>query len=645
VIFEYDEATRGFELQATYHVTDAIDAVLRGQPAQVDQSVIGRAAAERTSVQSPDLHDEPMGSLRGALAHEGYRAVLAVPLLREGTVVGALTVLRKVPGHFASATVQLLETFANQSVLAIQNARLYQELETKSQELEVASRAKSDFLANMSHELRTPLNAIIGYSEMLQEDAADLAPEEFVPDLQKIHTAGKYLLELINSVLDLSKVEAGKMELYLEQFEVADLVRDVTNIVQPLIAKNQNTLQVDVPADLGAMRADRTKLRQALFNLLSNAGKFTERGTVTLTAARETDGDGLGWLTFRVADTGIGMTPEQVSRLFQAFSQADAATTRKYGGSGLGLAISRHFCRLMGGDVTVESAAGEGTAFTVRIPAEVAPRPQPAPPRARPADAITSPVGAATVLVIDDDPTVGDLMRRFLAPDGVRVALATSGEEGLRLARELRPAAITLDVLMPGMDGWAVLAALKADPALADVPVIMLTMLDDRNLGYSLGAADFMTKPIDRDRLARLLQQHVLTPRARSVLIVDDDASARDVLRRTLESAGWSVAEADNGRAALERVASAPPALILLDLLMPDMDGFELLAALREHEDWRAIPVIVLTAKDLTADERQRLTANAQAIIQKGAYGREELLREIRDRVAGWTEAVGAAPA
>jgi CheY-like chemotaxis protein len=281
----------------------------------------------------------------------------------------------------------------------------------------------------------------------------------------------------------------------------------------------------------------------------------------------------------------------------------------------------------------------------VRIPAEVAPRPQPAPPRARPADAITSPVGAATVLVIDDDPTVGDLMRRFLAPDGVRVALATSGEEGLRLARELRPAAITLDVLMPGMDGWAVLAALKADPALADVPVIMLTMLDDRNLGYSLGAADFMTKPIDRDRLARLLQQHVLTPRARSVLIVDDDASARDVLRRTLESAGWSVAEADNGRAALERVASAPPALILLDLLMPDMDGFELLAALREHEDWRAIPVIVLTAKDLTADERQRLTANAQAIIQKGAYGREELLREIRDRVAGWTEAVGAAPA
>jgi CheY-like chemotaxis protein len=249
------------------------------------------------------------------------------------------------------------------------------------------------------------------------------------------------------------------------------------------------------------------------------------------------------------------------------------------------------------------------------------------------------------VLVIDDDPTVGDLMRRFLAPDGVRVALATSGEEGLRLARELRPAAITLDVLMPGMDGWAVLAALKADPALADVPVIMLTMLDDRNLGYSLGAADFMTKPIDRDRLARLLQQHVLTPRARSVLIVDDDASARDVLRRTLESAGWSVAEADNGRAALERVASAPPALILLDLLMPDMDGFELLAALREHEDWRAIPVIVLTAKDLTADERQRLTANAQAIIQKGAYGREELLREIRDRVAGWTEAVGAAPA
>src|SRR5579883_249380 len=643
VIFEYDAATRAFELQAIYRVSGALDAALRAERVQLGAGAVGRAAADRVSVQIADLQAEGGGRLRDVTTREGYRAILAVPLLREGEVVGALAALRKVAGHFAPSTVRLLETFANQSVLAIQNARLYQELEAKSRELEVASRAKSDFLANMSHELRTPLNAIIGYSEMLQEDAADLEPEDFVPDLEKIHTAGKYLLELINSVLDLSKVEAGKMELYLEQFAVAELIRDVTNIVQPLIAKNQNTLRVDLPPDLGVMRADRTKLRQTLFNLLSNAGKFTERGTITLTAARAAD-DGRDWLTFRVADTGIGMTPEQVGRLFQAFSQADAATTRKYGGSGLGLAISRHFCRLMGGDVTVESALGAGTTFTVRLPAEVPARPAAAPPPAVPAAPSGAPVGGTTVLVIDDDPTVADLMRRFLDPEGLQVAFAASGEEGLRLARELRPAAITLDVLMPGMDGWAVLAALKADAALTDVPVIMLTMLDDRSLGYSLGAADFMTKPIDRDRLARLLQQHVHASRARSVLIVDDDASARDVLRRTLEGAGWTVAEAGSGRAALAQVASAPPALILLDLLMPEMDGFELLAALRAHDEWRSIPVVVLTAKDLTADERQRLTEHAQAVMQKGAYSRDALLREVRERAAARTDVVGAAP-
>ena len=277
-----------------------------------------------------------------------------------------VVIRRKTDGEFPQAVVELLQTFANQSVLAIENARLFQQVQQTGRELEVASQHKSQFLANMSHELRTPLNAIIGYSEMLQEEADELGEEAFLPDLQRINSAGKHLLRLINDILDLSKIEAGRMDLYLETFSVPTLVRDVVSIVQPLVEKNANTLVVDCPGDVGPMHADQTKVRQALFNLMSNAAKFTDHGTISLTVQREPD----DWLTFAVSDTGIGMTEEQLGRLFEAFSQAEASTRSKYGGTGLGLAISRHFCRLMGGDLTVESAHGRGSTFTVRLPAQ-----------------------------------------------------------------------------------------------------------------------------------------------------------------------------------------------------------------------------------------------------------------------------------
>ena len=499
---------------------------------------------------------------------------------------------------------------------------------------EAATEAKSSFLANMSHELRTPLNAIIGYSEMLHEEAEDLGQEDFLPDLNNIHIAGKHLLSLINDVLDLSKIEAGKMEVFSEAFDVPTLIRDVVATIRPLIDKNANKLEVHCADDLGAIHADLTKVRQALFNLLSNASKFTEHGIITLEAAREMV-NGQPWISFRVHDTGIGMTPEQLSKLFQAFSQADASTTRQYGGTGLGLAISRKFCQMMGGDITVESVFGQGSTFTIQLPAEVVDIQVAQAPDTGDVPAYTEqvPENAPTVLVIDDDPAVRDLMHRFLCKEGIRMVAAADGKEGLRLAKEVHPDVITLDVLMPGMDGWAVLTALKTNPALADIPVVMITMTDEKQMGYALGVADYLTKPVDWKRLTTILHQYQREDATCCVLLVEDDARTREMLGTRLKKHGWPVVEAENGRIALARMTEALPDIILLDLMMPEMDGFQFLDELRANESWQAIPVIVITAKDLTEEDHRRLNGYVEGILQKGAYEPDALLREVRSAV------------
>jgi signal transduction histidine kinase/CheY-like chemotaxis protein len=489
-----------------------------------------------------------------------------------------------------------------------------------------ASQAKSDFLASMSHELRTPLNAIIGYSEILLEDSDDLVRPELRPDLEKIRGAGKHLLDLINDILDLSKIEAGKMDLFLESIDVAGLLADVSATVQPLMDKNGNMFEVHCGPDLGTARLDQTKVRQILLNLLSNAAKFTKQGRIMLTARRPTRGDD-DCLEFEVSDTGIGMTAEQMAKLYSAFSQADASTTRNYGGTGLGLAITKHFCLMLGGDVLVRSELGEGSTFVVTLPAVY-----PVADETRPPERAEGTAG--TVLVIDDERTTHNLLERELGARGYRVVHAAGGREGLRLAREMRPDAITLDIIMPELDGWAVLRELKADTDLRSIPVVLVTILGDREMGYALGAADYLTKPIDPDALLGALGRFHAGDGEIPVMVVDDDPMTREMLRRILSKRGWSVTEAADGSDALSGLGRTRPAVVLLDLMMPGMDGFEVLDAMRREATWRDIPVVVVTAKDLTAEEVTWLNQHAERVFQKGAYKRSELVGTIHEMIA-----------
>lgn len=427
------------------------------------------------------------------------------------------TVLQSTNGELKTRTQELEEE-------VFQRKQAQEELLKAKHLAEEANRAKSTFLANMSHELRTPLNAIIGYSEMLEEETLDSGKIENVQDLKKIQAAGKHLLSLINDVLDLSKIEAGKMGLHLEVFEVPQVIEEMVTTLQPAAAKNANSIHVHLAENVSVMKADITKVRQILFNLLSNACKFTDHGNISVDVDQIRIGQ-KDWIQFRVADTGIGISAKQKENLFLEFAQADASIARKYGGTGLGLAITQRFVHLMKGQINVESEPGHGAIFTVRLPAQVAIDTTESEPSEGTSDASRAvsetKTDQHTILVIDDDPSVRDLMSRFLTKLDYRVVAAANGEEGFRLAKQVRPLLITLDVAMPEWDGWTVLDKLKSDSELAEIPVIMVTVVDNEPRGLGLGASDYLIKPVNRDRLAVLVEKHRV---ARSSSITDANA-------------------------------------------------------------------------------------------------------------------------
>ncbi len=507
------------------------------------------------------------------------------------------------------------------------------ELKVMKERAESASQAKGTFLANMSHELRTPLNAVIGLSEMLFEDAKEKKDESLVEPLQRINRAGKHLLDLINSILDLSKIEAGKIELVLEEFDIKMMMNDIKILSEPLAAKKANQLVLTVDDALGKMVADSVKVKQIIINLISNACKFTEKGQVKISARKEKD-----MIVFEVSDTGIGMTPDQLSNLFQAFTQGDATTTRKYGGTGLGLTISKKLCELMGGRITVVSEVEKGTTFTVAIPLIV--QKHEVSSAALVSGLSSKQLSQFTVqasdknkkiLIIDDDDTSRAIIVRFLKEQGYETLEAKSGEEGVQLARSAAPGIVILEIALTGaITGWDVIALLKGFPETKDIIIIVISIMDEKNKGYSLGAVDYLVKPIERKVLLDTVEKFRKGATGLSkVLVVDDEEDTRVFFRSVLEKSNWIVTEAKNGKEAIDQLKQMQPDVILLDLMMPVMDGFDFLDYLRKTPHWLSIPVLVVTAKVLTPEDRERLSGKVFQIIQKSSHTKDDICQSL----------------
>ncbi len=555
-----------------------------------------------------------------------------MPLLREREIIGALVVRRTVPGAFDDGVVDLMETLASQSAVAIHNARLFRALEGKTRELEVASRHKSEFLASMSHELRTPLNAVIGFSDVLLErmfGEINVRQEEYLRD---IRDSGRHLLELINEILDLSKVEAGRMELEPALVSLPAILEHGLSMVREHAARRDVTLTLEIEPGLDDVWADELRLKQVVLNLLTNAVKFNVDGGAVVVAASRQDGDAL----VTVSDTGPGIADAERDRIFEAFQRGGRGARTATEGTGLGLTLSRRIVELHGGRLWLEDDDGAGSTFAFAVPLG-------APSDAPAGDEAPADPDRAVVLVVEDDPRSADLLRLYLEGAGFAVRVAADGEEGVRLARSLRPAAVLLDVLLPRLDGWDVLAHLKADPSTAALPVVIVSMLDERGKAFALGAAEYLVKPVAREEVVGALHRCLSRLGGRrTVVVIDDDPVDLDLVEASLAPEGYSVLRAGSGEEGLELVRRELPAVVVLDLLMPGLDGFAVVERLRADPATADVPVVVLTAKDMTADDRRRLAGQISHLGQKGAYGRAELVALV-DAVAHSAETAGGA--
>jgi signal transduction histidine kinase/CheY-like chemotaxis protein len=617
-IYEFDEDAREFRIATVFGTSQETFDALRHTRIGLDDTFLGEAAELGRPLELPDLGGALPDPHLSVLAEGGWRSLVAVPMLREGRIIGALVVRRRVPGYVPQEICDLLETFASQSALALVNAKLYRQLEQQSAALEVASQHKSEFLASMSHELRTPLNAIIGFSEVLLERMFGELNERQDDYLRDIWSSGKHLLELLNDILDLSKIEAGQMVLSRSEFAVRESLEYCLSMVRERALKQRILLSLDVDPQVGLLDADRLRFRQVLLNLLSNAVKFTPEGGRVDVRASIRDQD----LVVEVADTGPGVAAEDRQRIFDAFQQG-ARHPEQTEGTGLGLTLSKRILELHGGRIWVESEAGQGSTFGFALPAvsgdaALTSATQAGLDSGLPTEA---PGPGPTVVVVEDDRRSFDLLRVYLEGVGARVVSARDGQEGLDTVRRLSPAGVVLDILLPGIDGWEVLAQLKADPATAAIPVVVVSMLDERGRGFALGAAEYLVKPVSKDQLLAALYRAAAIPeRKHTVVAIDDDPLAIELVRASLEPEGWTVLGAATGQDGLALIRERQPSAVLLDLLMPGMDGFEVVEALRADPDTKSVPVVILTSKSMTQQDKERLQGRITYVARKAEF-------------------------
>jgi signal transduction histidine kinase/CheY-like chemotaxis protein len=616
-IFEFDDETELFGIRATFGTDEELVERMRRVRIPLGETFLGRVAVSGEPGQAADLDGEPSDPHINELRRDGWRSMLVVPLLRELKIIGALVVRRRAPGAFSDQTADLLETLASQSAVAIHNARVYRELEEKTRQLEVVSEHKSEFLASMSHELRTPLNAVIGFSDVLLEKMfGDINPrqEEYLHD---IRNSGRHLLELINEILDLSKVEAGRMELELGSVSVVEIVEHGVAMTRERAFQHGISIELDLEAPGDRIWADELKLKQVVLNLLSNAVKFTGDGGSVVVTSRTIRGEA----HVTVRDTGFGVPEADQERIFDAFQRGARSGRGSAEGTGLGLTLSKRIVELHGGRMWMTSRVGVGSTFGFAVPIRHAP--ESVVHLAASTGAIVGPPSeseTATILVVEDDRRSADLLTLHLEGAGLTVTVARDGVEGLELARRLRPHAIVLDIRLPKLGGWDLLALIKADPATTDLPVVIVSMIDERGKGFALGAAEYLLKPVSRDQIRDALARCLPTVAAsHTVVVIDDDPIELDLIEATLRPRGYSVLRAAGGDEGVELVRREQPALVLLDLLMPGVDGFDVVERLRADPATTHVPIIVLTSKDITQDDRKRLAGQITGIAEKGA--------------------------